>query len=172
MALELSMEYTITSVGQNIIVTDETVYGVGDDPTREDSLVNFIVTDKRTGELIEVTYDEETVEEILIPITHDGWYNILMTVTNNGDEVERSDEKNLDILVTERFCECLAIYTDKLTEKMCGCEDKKVWESIFYMKGQLIGIEKLVENNDMLSADMAIERLGLECQRLKKDCGC
>ena len=112
MALTLLMDYEIVNVGTGINVTDTTVYG-SDNPTRASSLVNFIITDKRTGELIEVTYDEETVEEILIPITHDGWYSILMTVTNAVGQEERSDEKVLGVIVTERFCACLAEYSTK-----------------------------------------------------------
>jgi len=171
MALTLLMDYEIVNVGTGINVTDTTVYG-GANPTRANSLVNFIITDKRTGELIEVTYDEETVEEILIPITHDGWYSILMTVTNAVGQDERSDEKVLGVIVTERFCACLAEYSTKALEKQCGYEGSKFWERLFCLQGQFIGLQALVERNDLLSADMAIERMGLECGRLNTDCGC
>lgn len=170
MAFTLGMDYEIVSVGTGIIVTDTTNYG-GDNPDRVDCTVNFEITDKRTGEAIVVTYDETTVDEILIPVTHDGWHSIKMTVSYEA-ETTVTDEKYLDILVTERFCDCMAEYTNKLTEKPCGCEDSKVWEKLFCLKGQLIGVETLVSKNDMLSADMAIERLGLECARLNSDCGC
>jgi len=40
------------------------------------------------------------------------------------------------------------------------------------MEGQFLGIQRLVEKNDMLSADMAIERLELECNELNAECGC
>lgn len=174
MALTLSSTYIITSVGASIIVTDTTDYGVDTNPAREDCLVNFIVTDKRTGEVIEVSYDEAVVTEILIPVTHDGWYDILKTVNNvdgyEGDEF--SDEERLGVLVTERFCECLSQFSAKALEKMCGCEGDKFWDRLFCLQGQLIGVQALVARNEMLSADMAIERMGLECSRLNADCGC
>ena len=170
MALTLLMDYEIVNVGTGINVTDTTVYG-GANPTRANSLVNFIITDKRTGELIEVTYDEETVEEILIPITHDGWYSILMTVTNAVGQEERSDEKVLGVIVTERFCACLAEYSTKALEKQCGYEGSKFWERLFCLQGQLIGLQALVARNDLLSADMALASLGSECGRPHTDCG-
>lgn len=168
MALTLENEYEIVNIGTGIIVRDTTVYG-GDEAERNTLTVDFIITDKRKGTIIEVTYDGATVEEILIPITHDGWYEILMTVS---DGVDYSDEKTLGILVTERFCECKAELLSKLTDKICGCENPKVFEKLFVMTAQLIGIEALVAKNDLKSADMAIERLNLECKRANKDCGC
>lgn len=174
MALTLDFNYTITGIGTAIVVTDDTVYGEDGNPAREDCLVNFIVTNMRTGEEIEITYDETTVTTISIPVAADGWYRVQATVENDDDyEGDAfSDEQYIGILVTARFCDCLATYTNKLTEKVCGCEDSKVWEKLFCLKGQLIGVETLVSRNDMLSADMAIERLNIECQRLNSDCGC
>ena len=169
MALTINNEYEIVNVGTGIIVTDTTTYG-GANYDRNEVKVNFVATDKRTGQVIDFTYDEDTVDEVLIPVTHDGWYSILMTVSNAGDEY--SDEKRLDLVVTERFCACLAEYSTNITKKVCGCEDAKVWNRLFCLQGQLIGINTLVEKNDLLSADMAIERLNLECKRLNEDCGC
>jgi len=171
MALTLAISYTITGVGENIIVSDDTVYGSAN-PTREQCLVNFIVTDRRTNEVIEVTYDETDVDEISIPVTHDGWYSILMTVTNAEGQAEYSDEKVLGVVVTERFCECLAQFSAKALDKICGYEGAKFWERLFCLQGQFIGLQALVNRNDLLSADKAIERMGLECQRLNSDCGC
>lgn len=171
MALTLAMSYVITSVGENIIVSDTTVYGSAN-PTREQCLVNFIITDRRTNEVIPITYDEATVDEISIPVTHDGWYTILMTVTNAVGQPEYSDEKTLGVVVTERFCECLAQFSAKALDKICGYEGAKFWERLFCLQGQFIGLQVLVNRNDLLSADKSIERMGLECQRLNSDCGC
>ena len=52
------------------------------------------------------------------------------------------------------------------------CEDSKVWDNLFCMEGRFLGIQRLVEKNDMLSADMVIERLELECNELNAECGC
>ena len=169
MALTLNSEYEIVNVGTGIIYRDITTYG-GANYDRNEVKVNFVATDRRTGQVIDFAYDEDTATEVLIPIAHDGWYNVVMTVSNTGDEY--SDEKVTNILVTERFCDCIANYSTKLLKKVCGCEDAKTWQKLFCMQGQLMGIAYLVEKNDMLSADMAIERLNLECKRLNEDCGC
>ena len=158
MALIPSILIEVLNDGTLLKISDTTVYGDGIvDPSRANSLVNFDVFSMRGGSTDIKTnqYDPSTVTEMLQDINADGWYQVKITITQNpiGGGL-------------------FASYLYKLTEKPCGCEDSKVWENLFCMEGQFLGIQRLVEKNDMLSADMAIERLELECNELNAECGC
>ena len=179
MALIPSILIEVLNDGTLLKISDTTVYGDGIvDPSRANSLVNFDVFSMRGGSTDIKTnqYDPSTVTEMLQDINADGWYQVKITITQNpiggGLFASYSYQTIVDTIVSDRFCRCKANYLYKLTEKPCGCEDSKVWENLFCMEGQFLGIQRLVEKNDMLSADMAIERLELECNELNAECGC
>lgn len=179
MALTPSISIDVLNNGSLLNIKDTTIYGNGIiDPSRANSLVNFEVYSMRGGSIIisDPNYDPITVTEILQEISSDGWYQIKISITENPSGgwagADYSYETIVDILVSDRFCQCKANYLTKITQKPCGCEDSKVWESLFCMEGQFIGIQRLVEKNDMKSADMVLERLLLECNELNTDCGC
>ena len=169
----------VLSEGTLIQLTDNTVYGDGTtDPSRANCLVTFDIFSMRGGaKSIKVNQDDPaSVVFFLQDISADGWYQMKITITKNptggwlGSNF--SYEEVVDIIVSDRFCKCKANYLYKLTEKPCGCEDSKVWEKLYCLEGQFLGVQRLVEKNDMLSSDMAIERLLLECNELNADCGC
>ena len=81
-----------------------------------------------------------------------------------------NDELVKDELVTERFCICKANFTKKTFNCRCGCENKENIEQLYCMSAQFEGIKDLVAQNDMLSADKAIERLNKECALANKGC--
>ena len=179
MALVPSLITDVQDSGKLLYITDTTVYGDGaTDPSRANCLVNFEVYGMRGSSTIISTnnYDPTTVTEILQDISSDGWYQVKMYITKNpiGGWGGSNFSYGLvvDTLVSDRFCQCKANYLSKLTEKPCGCEDSEVWNNLFCMEGQFIGIQRLVEKNDMKSADMVLERLLLECNELNADCGC
>lgn len=169
----------VLNSGTNIKATDVTVYGDGTtDPTRAQSLVDFsIVFMRGTMTLASNSYDPEIVTQVIQPISSDGWYQIKMTITKNpsgtwvGDDY--SYEVIKDVLVIDRLCACKANILAKITEKPCGCEDSGVLKDLYCIEGQLLGVSTLVAKNDMLSADMAVERLLIQCnEKLNSDCGC
>lgn len=179
MALIPSISIEVLSNGSLLKITDTTVYGNGIiDPSRANSLVNFEVYSMRGGSTLisTINYDPITVTEILQDISNDGWYQVKISITENPSGgwagTDYSYETIVDTLVSDRFCQCKANYLTKLTESACGCEDAGVWNNLFCMEGQFIGIQRLVEKNDMKSADMVLERLLLECNELNADCGC
>lgn len=179
MALIPSITIDIQNEGKLLKIVDNTVYGNGIvDPSRANSLVNFEVFSMRGGakDITTNAYVPSTVTEVLNDISADGWYQVKITITQNpiggGAFAPYSYQSILDILISDRFCICKANYLYSLTEKPCGCEDSKVWEALFCLEGQFIGIERLVAKNDMQSADMVLERLELECAELNADCGC
>lgn len=175
MALELTNTITIQDGGTSFIVEDTTVYDTPN-PMRASCLVNFLVQDMRNDPPADITppYDPVTVTEILVPISHDGWYKVTMYVTEAPDSIEEvvADELVKDELVSARFCECKAQFTKKVFSKKCGCEDATKIQELYCLDAQFNGVADLVAQNDMQSADQAIERLGLECALYNKDCGC
>lgn len=174
MALTLANTITILNGGENMKVEDTTVYG-GSNAPRNEVLVNFLVEDMRTNPPSDITpnYEPETVEEILVTTPHDGWYKITMSITPTDDaavHVAEPDQLVKDELITERFCICKANFTKKTFNCKCGCENKEKIEQLYCMSAQFEGIKDLVAQNDMLSADKAIERLNKECLLNNKGC--
>lgn len=173
MALTLANTIEVLDEGQNIEIVDTTVYG-GANYDRNQVKVYFLVQDMRNTPPADITpnYDPETVESILVPISHDGWYKITMTVIANIGDYQ--DQLVKDYLVTERFCICKAKFAYKVFSCFCNCNSQKVQE-LFCLNAQLQGIvgdDGLVAHNDMLNADQAIERLNLECALYNEDCNC
>ncbi len=84
MALIALLEITSTTNG-TILCTDISAYG-GANSARSAVTVNFEVTRKRTSNgggdaSIAVTYDEDTVSQIEVPVK-DGWYQVTMTIVD------------------------------------------------------------------------------------------
>lgn len=174
MALTLANTITVINGGENFIVEDTTVYG-GSNAPRDQVLVNFLVQDMRTSPPTDITpsYDPQTVEQILVTIPHDGWYKVTMSITptpNATSPIADPDGLIKDELVSERFCICKANFTKKTFDCKCGCENQENIEHLYSMSAQFEGIKDLVAQNDMLSADKAIERLNKECLLANKGC--
>lgn len=166
MALTLVVETEVLDKGENLQVTDATVYG-GSNPARNAVLINFTAFDMRTDPPTAIdfgSYDPATVESILIPIAHDGWVQVTMALTTNPERDPTIDDTLVtDVLISERFCLCKANYALRVYSKKCGFEDPSQVEKLMCLNAQFEGIKYLVSENDMKSADMAIERLNLEC---------
>jgi hypothetical protein len=171
MALELTNTIEVLNQGDNIEITDTTVYG-GANLDRNDVKVYFLVENMRNSPPANITpdYDPETVESILATIPNDGWYKITMTVIANVGDYQ--DQLVKDYLVSERFCICKAHFAKKVFSKKCGCENPTQIQELYCLEAQLAGVLDLVAENDMQSADQAIERMNLECALLNEDCGC
>lgn len=174
MALTLANTLEILDEGTKMLITDTTVYG-GANALRANVFINFLVQDMRTNPPVNITpdYDAAIVESILVAIPHDGWYNVVMSLTPAEDApppVAEPDQLVKDELVTERFCICKANFTKKTFNCKCGCENKENIEQLYCMSAQFEGIKDLVAQNDMLSADKAIERLNKECALANKGC--
>lgn len=174
MALTLTNTIAVLNGGGNILIEDTTVYG-GSNALRANVFINFLVEDMRTDPPSDITpnYDAAIVEQILVTTPHDGWYKITMSVTPAEDApppVAEPDQLVKDELVTERFCICKANFTKKTFNCRCGCENKENIEQLYCMSAQFEGIKDLVAQNDMLSADKAIERLNKECALANKGC--
>lgn len=174
MALTLTNTIAVLNGGENILIEDTTVYG-GSNADRDNVLINYSVLDMRTDPPVDITpnYDAETVDSILVATGHDGWYKITMSLTPAllaPPPVAEPDQLVKDELVTERFCICKANFTKKTFNCRCGCENKENIEQLYCMSAQFEGIKDLVAQNDMLSADKAIERLNKECALANKGC--
>lgn len=176
-AITAAVAHEITNNGRYILITDETTYRTGGNtPTRGDCLVNFLVEEIVNGIATDITpnYDPATVTSILVPISADGWYRVTETITGEeGFSPEFSTQAVLNILVTDRYCQC---WTDKaynvFLKSTCGCEENKAIAQLIVMDAQFKGIERMVATNDMASAAKALERLGLTCAAFGCDCGC
>ena len=167
MPLVLTNQITTEDAGTNLRIVDSTQY---DDPySREYYYVNFTVLDMRTDPPNDITppYDQVTVAEIFVPISHDGWYKVTMAYTANPDAdppyVIVPDELVKDYLSSELFCICKAKFAKKVFSKKCGCENPQQIAELYCLNAQLEGMLELVAMNDMQSADQAIERMNLEC---------
>lgn len=177
MALTLANTIEILDEGTNMLITDTTVYG-GSNADRDNVLINYSVLDMRTDPPVDITpnYDAETVDSILVATGHDGWYKITMSLTPAllaPPPVAEPDELVKDELISERFCICKANFAKKVFNCRCGCENSELIQELYCLTAQLEGIvgeQGLVSQNDMRSADMAIERLNKECALANKPC--
>lgn len=180
-AITAAVSHEITNNGTYILITDDTTYRTPPNkPVRSQCLVNFLVEQVVNGVATDITpnYNQNSVTQILVPISQDGWFRITMTVTNNPSSLddgvpEFSTQAVLNILVTDRYCQC---WTDKaynvFLKSTCGCEENKAIAQLIVMDAQFKGIERMVATNDMASAAKALERLGLTCAAFGCDCGC
>jgi len=175
MPLVLANQITTIDEGTNLLIVDSTQF---DDPySREYYYVNFTVLDMRNNPPADITppYDQATVSEILVPISHDGWYKVTMAYTANPDAnppyVITPDELVKDYLSSELFCICKSKFAYKVFSCFCNCNPQKVQE-LYCLNAQLSGVLDLVAQNDMLNADQAIERMNLECALYNEDCKC
>ena len=177
MALTLANTITVINDGENMIVEDTTVYG-GSNADRDHVYINFLVLDMRNDPPTDITpeYDPEVVEQILVTTPHDGWYKITMSLTPIPDTpppTAEPDELVKDELISARFCICKANFAKKVFNCRCGCENSELRQELYCLTAQLEGIvgeQGLVSQNDMRSADMAIERLNKECALANKPC--
>lgn len=176
MALTLANLIETVDNGTNLFISDQTQYD-SPNPSRESCFLNFIVLDMRNDPPSDITppYDPVTVGEILVPISHDGWYKVTMSITPNFDgnpPYPDPDELVKDYVSSELFCICKAHFAKKVFSKKCGCENPTQIQELYCLEAQLAGVLDLVAENDMQSADQAIERMNLECALLNEDCGC
>jgi hypothetical protein len=179
MALTATIDYSVLNDGKNILFKDDTTYGDGTtDPSREQSLVNFGVYFMRGGTPQEITlnYDPETATQVLADITSDGWYRLILTITNNPDGdwegAPYSYQSTVDLLVTDRYCACLATFMKRFNNCPCGCENPADLLHLMEMQARFTGIEKMVSQNDINSADQSLEVLEKQCSLYNEDCGC
>lgn len=179
MGLQATIDYSITGEGTGILFKDDTTYGNGTtDPSREQSLVSFGVYSMRgaTPQEISVNYDSETATQVLASITADGWYRLILTITKNPDGDwaggDYSYQATTDLLVTDRYCACLESFMKRFNNCPCGCENPSDIVNLMEMQGRFSGIEKLVTQNDINSADQALEVLEKQCSLYNEDCGC
>lgn len=181
MALTSSFDYALQDDGSKILITDTTTYGDGTtDPSRAQSLVNYKVTKFTSvgSEDITPSYNENSVSNILASLNADGWVRIEQTITKNSEGDWAGDDfsyqRIINFIAKERLNKSLSEYgADLILKKSFGCECSDKLLEYYCIKAQTdIGIPELVRRNDMLSAQMAIERLEQSLNLLKKDCEC
>lgn len=133
MALDPILSYSVDVIAGVLTITDSTVYGDGvTDPARSDSLVNFeILYRPCAGDTaISVAYDETDVSSIVFDGLGDGWYQVVMTITEDsgwgGSSFSYSETLNL--LVHWDFDTCfdekLLDYADARCD--CGCDMREL----------------------------------------------
>lgn len=181
MALSANFTYTVQNIGSQILIVDTTTYGDGStDPSRAQSLVNFEVTKITSTSKEDITpnYEESTVTQIYATLDVDCWVRIKMTITKEEDGgwsgSDYSYQKIVNILVKERLNKCLTEFGESVyLSKPCGCECDDRLSTYYCLKAQTdCGLQNLVSRNDLLSAQMSLERLTQECVLAKGNCGC
>lgn len=181
MALTPNFTYEVQNIGSQIFIVDATTYGDGSiNPSRAQSLVNFVITryTSTSSEVITPSYNESSVIQIYTPLNYDGWVKMEMTITNDPEGSwggsDYSYKKTINILVKDRLNKCVTEFGRTIfLEKPCGCECDKKLNSYYCLKAQIdCGLSELVRRNDMLSAQMSLERLSQECTLAKTNCGC
>lgn len=171
MALTPQITYQPQNQSRLLIVTDTTEYGAPE-LNRNEVSVTLQAFKVKSGVATEIplTYDPLTVTAWSFAIGGDGWYRLVITITEIADP-ENVVSTTYNFILTQKLCDCFAKTSyAAFKSATCGCEDVS---KLYCLEAQIRGLEVLVAQNDYDSADKTLDRLNQECELLsKKGCGC
>jgi hypothetical protein len=175
MALTPILSFQAQNLSKLLIVTDATVYG-GSNLDRNEVEVTLQALKIKNNEVqteYDLTYDPLTVTAWSINIGGDGWYRLILTITEIADP-ENVETKQYDFVLTQKLCDCFVRTSyGAFKDSTCGCENNDFLTKLYCMEGQIKGLEVMVAQGDYDSADKTLDRLNQECALLnKKGCGC
>jgi len=149
-----------------IIATDSTIYG---SPTRAEVNVDFEVYRKvdESETKISLSYNSSTVGFIEFPVT-DGWYKVVMTITN-------SSTGTIESTVTEQYIVTTGLEAckqERLRDYACHCCDDKAFLDYAKLEAALEAISVLVAKNLYKSAYCILAAVSLLCENQNCNNGC
>lgn len=175
MALTPKLSYQPQNLSKLLIVTDTTEYGDGELERNEVKveLQAFKIKNNATQVAYNLTYDPLTVTAWSIDLNGDGWYRLILTITELANP-QNILTQQYDFLLTQKLCDCFVKTSHAaFKDSTCGCENTDFLTQLYCLEGQIRGLEVLVSQNDFDSADKTLDRLNQECALLsKKGCGC
>lgn len=171
MALQPTLSYVSSNLSRILTVTDTTVYG-SPELNRNQVSVVLRAYKVKAGVTTEytLTYNPLTVTAWTIDINGDGWYRLVLEITEI-DNPENVVTRQYDFILMDKLCSCFVKTSYKMfKDSTCGCENIS---GLYCLEGQIRGLEVLVQQGDLDSADKTLDRLNQECELLsKKGCGC
>lgn len=165
--MALSPILTLSISGDNLQISDDTVYG-GGEYLRSQCQVNFTATLKQTTGDSAITlpaYDEDTVATILTP-SPDGHVSVTMTITTPGGDLTDTES----IMVTIALTLCRNDIRDSVYCKCCEDLDAQLLK--FYKIDTALTIIGEYETDlDYVNAQCVVEGIQPLCDD-ETDCGC
>lgn len=150
-----------------VTLTDETNYGVGGNPARGACEVTFEVS-KVDSNLVEYPmtigdYDPATVTAVNATLDGDGWYKLVMNVTDTGTGFVYSDTQNIMV-----SCAAWKKYNATVSKLTCGDNDDSVVLALSHLSANLDSLEYLWCKSDYQGAQRVLECINA----IDTGCGC